>query len=119
MDATPPRMDRLSKVHSIAEQIFRRIAVFQGFVLHFQRMTPAEQAGADPMAVKREYLDPLLGLAETFCELDQAEGGRILDPFVVAAHSLGLDSSRRKFRNLEWSSVHGLAIQVSAGILQR
>jgi hypothetical protein len=107
-----PRLDRLSNLHSIAEQIVQRLTLLQGFAIRFQGMTLDEQTQVDPRDVKREHLDPLFGLAGAFFELDQAEGGRILEPFIFSARSLGLDASRRKFRNIEWSSVHGLIIQV-------
>jgi len=109
----PRRLDRISNVHCIAEQTLQCITLLQGFVVKFQRITPTEQAGTDPAAVKREYLDPLYGLAGAFAGLGQGDvdEDRILDPFVASAHSLGLDPSRRKFRNLESASVHGLIIQ--------
>jgi len=117
MNPSLPRLDRLFNIHCIAEQNLHQITLLQDFVIKFHAMTLAEQTATDPAAVKREYMNSLFGLAGSFLELCEDQGDQVFDPFIAAAHSLGIDSSRRRFRNLECSNVHGLIIQAGTFFL--
>ena len=106
METTSPPPGAASRLHQIAKQILEVVNKIQEFAIRFER----NQTTANVVTVEQECMIPFATLLGEFEKIGDVETS--LAPFVRAALSLKLDIARRKFRNIEASSVHGLTLWI-------